>query len=290
MIRARPPRCLRRERDIEEDTPIREARLGRRIVQTVEEAAVEVAVVIGVQQRGAAVVPMRADDAAIDEFVPAHIENVGEVGADDDLELKVHRREAVVRDRDLLADAVADLPLDDHAEGAGGERAGLGLDGGVRVVPARLGIGNRAAVDQRPRRAIDAEFVMAEEARVLREEPKFSTRLNVPSSRVTMKVLLWLIVTTDGPTRTSMPICASLLCRTSYRNTIETHVQEIYRPRRRPRPILVRGSALFLHKDNLSLVRAMERFFGVCMGNRLWQHSCIRSNNDLSHLRLRGAQ
>jgi hypothetical protein len=64
--------------------------------------------------------------------VGLHLEHIGEIGPQGELEIKADGPEAVVGDGEPLVEALADDPLDDERERSCLDRAVLGLEAVIR--------------------------------------------------------------------------------------------------------------------------------------------------------------
>ena len=96
--------------------------------------------------------PLGADAAAADDAAGLHVEDVGEVGADGDLQVEAHRPLAVVGQVEVLVQPAIDRAADDEGEGMCRDRAVLGEEAAVGQEDARGVVADRAAVQQVPRR------------------------------------------------------------------------------------------------------------------------------------------
>ena len=114
----------------------------------------EILVAIGRAQLLVLIRPVGGDAAAADDAVQLHLEHIGEVGADGDLQVEPHRPAAMVGDVEVLVHAAAEFAADDQTQGARLHRAILAEEGSVGEVDAGGVGGDGAAVQQVPRLAV----------------------------------------------------------------------------------------------------------------------------------------
>ena len=92
------PRLAWFEGDLKAEPPVGVHRLCRRMRRGDCHRAAEVAVAVGRAQMLARFRPIRGDAAATHNAARLHLKDIGEVAAQRDLELELHRPHAVVRD------------------------------------------------------------------------------------------------------------------------------------------------------------------------------------------------
>ena len=174
VLAARVPGGAGCQLDREGDAAVR--RVGRCVaVERVErEASVEVAVGVGGVQLAALLVPFGVDVTAPHELVVLDLEEVGEVGAQRDLEMEPDGVEAVVGEIEILVDAFVDDSRDGQRERALGDVTVLGGDGPVREVHAHRVVRGRARRQRRPRLTVGRDGVVADETGVIREHAELA--------------------------------------------------------------------------------------------------------------------
>ena len=126
-IAAGVPFLPRLELHVEEEVSVGVAH-GRllAVLQPVHHGAVEIPVRVRRAQLAPLLVPDRTQFATLQQALGAHLEDIGEVRMELQLEYHVDRLAAVVGEVEVLVDALADGALDGEAERVGGD---VGLDG-----------------------------------------------------------------------------------------------------------------------------------------------------------------
>ena len=124
--------------------------------------------------------PFRGDLATAHDAARLHLEDVGKVASEGDLELKPHRLHAVVGDVEIFVQAAADRSADREAEGARGNRAVFGEDGLVGEEDACRVIVDRAAVQQLPRFAVGVNRPTADNPRVEEVQTLVARPIDLP--------------------------------------------------------------------------------------------------------------
>ena len=160
------PSLARLKRDLEAEPPIG----GNGLARCARHGGCHGTVKIPVRICGAKPLPclrpFSGDLATAYDAARLHLEDVGEVASEGDLELKTHRLHAVVGDVEIFVHAAADRSADGEAEGARENRAVFGEDGLIGEEDACRVIVDRAAVQQLPRFAVGVNRPTADDPRV----------------------------------------------------------------------------------------------------------------------------
>src|SRR5262249_848420 len=126
---ARVPGLARLERNLEAQSPIGGNSLARCVHYCDRHRALKILVRIGRANPLPSFRPFRGDLTAAHDLARFHLEDVGEVAAKGDLELKAYRLHAVVGDVEILVQATTDPSTDRESNGARRDRAVFGKDG-----------------------------------------------------------------------------------------------------------------------------------------------------------------
>src|SRR5258708_641642 len=94
--------------------------------------------------------PFGCDPPAADNAARFHLENIGKVASDSDLELKLHSLHAVVGDIKILVHAATDPAADAQSKCPGRNRTHLGFKDEVRKNDGCRVVGDGAAAEQFP--------------------------------------------------------------------------------------------------------------------------------------------
>ena len=124
--------------------------------------------------------PMRVDIAAAHELVALHLEKIGEIAADFDLEVKADATVAVVGDVDVLMHADVDAPPEQQTQRLGLDLALRGRHIGIGAIDARARRREVRSIQQVPWRAVDEDAPDADEPRVEEEKPFLSIGCDLP--------------------------------------------------------------------------------------------------------------
>src|SRR5215472_6871815 len=124
--------------------------------------------------------PVRRNPAAAHDAVRLHLENIGKIAADWDLELEGDRLHAVIDDVEVLVQAAADRPADREAQGAWWDRAGLRQESTIGEKDAGCVVADRPAVQQFPRLAIGVDPPAADNARIEEIEALVARPIDLP--------------------------------------------------------------------------------------------------------------
>ncbi len=116
------------EGDLEAEPAIGIHRFGLLMLRSNRYSADEIAVAIDRPQLLLPLRPFRGDPSAPHDVTGLHLEDIGEVAAQRDLELKAYPLHAVVRDVEVLVHAAADRSADDEAERARQDDAVSGVN------------------------------------------------------------------------------------------------------------------------------------------------------------------
>ena len=160
------PSLARRKHDLEAEPPIG----GNSLARCARHRDRHCTVKIPVRIRGAnplpSLRPFGGDLATAHDVARFHLEDVGKVASEGDLELKTHRLHAVVGDVEIFVQAAADRSADSEAEGARKNRAVFGEDGPIGEEDACCVIADGTAVEQLPRFAVGVDRPIADNPRV----------------------------------------------------------------------------------------------------------------------------
>ena len=124
--------------------------------------------------------PLSGDLAAAHDTSRLHLEDVGEIAAEGDLELKTHRLHAVVGDVEIFVHAAADRSADGEAERAREnwtvfrEKGLVGKEDACRVVA------DGTAVQQLPRLAVGVNRPTADDPRIKKVKTLFARPIDLP--------------------------------------------------------------------------------------------------------------
>ena len=169
VARARVPGLAWFERDVEHHPPVGKLRSRAGVDQLEDEAAVKIAVGIGGSELVSLVDPAGQRVATSSELMRAHFEDVGEVGTQRHLELKMDRAIRKAHQVQVLVDGLVDSASHGQANLGGGEIADVGRQGRVgELDPDRVVLDGRRG-QQRPRDAVDIQALVAEQACVAGE-------------------------------------------------------------------------------------------------------------------------
>ena len=167
--------------DVEAQPPVGvHRRLAVAIAGADDHLAAEILVAIGDAQHLPLVRPRRGDAAAPHDLVALHLEDVGEICADRDLQVEAHRVPAVVGDLDILVQPAIDVAADHQAQRARRDRPVLAHEGAVGLEDARRVIGDGAAVQQVPRLAVGIDRPGADHPGVAEIQPAFAGPVHLP--------------------------------------------------------------------------------------------------------------
>ncbi len=148
------PTLARLKCDVEAEPPVGRDSLARRTQHGRCHGTVELPVRICGTDPLPRFRPFRGDLATAHDAARLHLEDVGEVASEGDLELKPHRPHAVVGDVKIFVQAAAYRSADRETEGARENRAIFRGDGLVGEEDTCRVIANRASVEQLPRFAV----------------------------------------------------------------------------------------------------------------------------------------
>ena len=139
----------------------------------------EVLVAIGRAQPLIGVRPLAGDTAAMHDAVLLHLEHIGEVGQDIDLEVEADRPAAVIGDVEILVHAAREPAADDETQAARRHGAVLAEEGPVGEVDAGGAGGAGAAVQQVPRLAVGVDHPAGDQTGVEEVETLFRGPLHM---------------------------------------------------------------------------------------------------------------
>jgi hypothetical protein len=164
--KAAMPWFTRFEGHLETEPPVGVYRFAGRPRGRDRDGSGEVTVAIGGAQMLVCFGPLRGDPATAHDLARFHLENIGKVAAQRDLELEGYRLHAIVDDVEILVHAAADRPAEGEAQGARRDRAVFGEDRPIGQRDARCVVADGAAVQQFPEFAIRINPPTADNARI----------------------------------------------------------------------------------------------------------------------------
>ena len=169
------------QRDVEAQPPVGVHRRPAVAVAGADDhLAAEILVAIGDAQHLPLLRPRRGDAAAPHDLVALHLEDVGEIGADRDLQVEANRILAVVGDLDILVQPAIDMAADHQAQRARRDRPVLAHEGAVGLEDARRMVGDGAAIQQVPRLAVGIDRPGADHPGVAEIQPAFAGPVHLP--------------------------------------------------------------------------------------------------------------
>ena len=124
--------------------------------------------------------PLCGDPAPAHDVARLHLEDVGEVAAQRDLELESHRLHAVVGDVEIFVQAAADRPADGEAERARRDRAVFGEQRAIGEKDAGGIVADGAAIQQFPGFAVGIDGPAADDAGIEEIETLFARPVDLP--------------------------------------------------------------------------------------------------------------
>src|SRR5262249_10597167 len=113
------------------------------------------------------------------DVVGLHLEDIGKIAAQRDLELEGCRLYAIVDDIEILVHAAADRPAEGEAQTAWRDRAVLGQESAIGQKNAGCVIADGAAVQQFPRLAIGINGPAADDPRIEEIEALFARPIDL---------------------------------------------------------------------------------------------------------------
>src|SRR4029453_201776 len=116
------------KRDLEAEPPVSRDSFARCARYRYFHGAVKILVRIRGADSLLCLRPFCGDLAAAHDVTGFHLENVGEVTSEGDLELEPYRSHAIVGDVEIFVQATTDRSADSEAEGARGNRTAFGED------------------------------------------------------------------------------------------------------------------------------------------------------------------
>jgi hypothetical protein len=134
------------------------------------QGAREVGVAVGCAKALLRSQPFGRDTPAAPDTARLDLEDIGEVGAQHDLQLETHRLHGVVCDLQVLVHAAGNGPTHDEAKRAGGNGPVLRQNGAIGEVDLGGIVADGAAIQEIPRHSVGIDRPAAENARVEEEE------------------------------------------------------------------------------------------------------------------------
>ena len=128
----------------------------------------------------------RLSDHAVDDATAPHdaialdLEDVGEIGADRDLQVEAHWVLAVIGDVDIVVQSALDMAADHQAQRARCDRTVLAHEGAIGLEDARRMRGDGAAIQQVPRLAIGIDRPGADHPGVTKIQPAVAGPVHLP--------------------------------------------------------------------------------------------------------------
>src|SRR6516162_11013299 len=173
--------CLARlEGHLEAEATIGVDRLCRRLRRGYRHGTAKVTIAVCRAQSLMRFGPLRGDPAPAHNPARLHLEDVGEVAAERDLELEPHRLHAVVGDVKVFVHAPADGSAYGKAQCARRDRAVFGEQGPIGQEYAGCVVADGAAVQQLPGFAVGIDRPTADNPRVEEVETPFARPFDLP--------------------------------------------------------------------------------------------------------------
>ena len=167
--------------DVEAQPPIGvHRRPAVAVVRADNHLAPEILVAIGDAQHLPLIRPRRGDAAAPHDLVALDLENVGKICTDRDLQVEANRIPAVVGDLDILVQPAIYVATDHQTQRARRDRPILAHEGAVGLEDARRMVGDGAAVQQIPRRAVGIDCPGTDHPGVTEIQPTFAGPVHLP--------------------------------------------------------------------------------------------------------------
>ena len=185
---ARVPALPGSERDLEGDPAVRILRWRIAVREPKDQLALEVTIQVARLQlvpRGA---PFLHDVTSANEPMLAHLEEIGEIGPQGDLEVERDRPEAVVGQVDVLVEPIAYRSGHDEREAPLRDLTIFGRDRRVGQVHARGEVRSDAGGQTVPAETVGENRIVAHVPSVVSEQASFAARAISPDRSVTMNV------------------------------------------------------------------------------------------------------
>ena len=169
------------QRDVEAQASVGiHRRLAVSLAGADDHFAAKILVAIGDAKDLSLLRPRRDDAAAPHDVVALHLEDVGEIGADRDLEVEANRLLAVVGDVDVLVQAAIDMTADHQTQRTRRDRPVLCHEGAIGLENARRVRRNGAAVQQIPAFAVGIDRPGADDPGVAEIQPALAGPVHLP--------------------------------------------------------------------------------------------------------------